>query len=1158
MVMRKNAMRKNLSQSILKSFGRYLAIVMIIALGASMFVGLLMTKADMVATGQKHMDELNMFDLRLVSMYGWDKDHVRRIAAMEGVEDAEGITYVDLLAMYGSSEEAAAYRFYAMPEKMNQFLLVGGRMPERADECLVDGYHMDDSVLGKTVTVSADNEEASLDSVTEKTFTVVGYIASPLYMDMMRGTTTIGNGTLDNYFYVLPEALDLDYYTEINVTIPGDYKIYSDAYNDAMDAAAERIEPGVKELAQKRMMKYRNEAIEAYEKGLAEYEDGLRQFEEGKLQAEQELLDAENKLKNAEATLANSQKQLTDGEKQIEEAKKTIADGEKQLEEGKATLEQTKATAYEAVDNSIAVLNSELPEAEAELAAAEAVVADLNAQIDAISAQIAESEARYNALNEQINQLNWQIAALDTSITSTQASLNLAKLFPLINAELIASLEARLSEQTAQRAEADAQRQALIAERDPLQAELQEPMNQRSELQGQRSAAEIQRYTAEAAVNTIRYGLQELQDARALLDAQFAEAEAEILAGEAELEAGKKELAEQEKKLKDGWNAYYSGKQQLEDGWVEYEEGKLQMQRELDDAEKELADAIERLNEAKEVIDSMQDATVFILDRNSNVGYNSLNSSSDIVQGVSRVFPVFFLLVAALVCITTMTRMIDEERTQIGTLKALGYSNRAIISKYLFYAGSGAVLGCGIGVVVGSVAFPTILWEAYKIMLHISDRIVLEFNWALCAIVVGAYTSVMLFVTWYCCRRALQEVPAELIRPKAPDAGKKILLEYLPFWRRISFLNKVTIRNIFRYRQRLAMMMVGIGGCTALLVAGFGLRDSIVNVVDYQFTDVTTYDMTVYFMDGQSEEEQQDFLKDVAYAAEHAMFYHQSSMDLDFNNQVRKISLIASTEDVRDFIDFHTGEEKLPYPGINEVLLSVGAAEMMGIRVGDEISMRNADMQTLKLKVSGIYDNHVDNFALIHPDTIERQWGKVPEMQMAFVTVKEGADLDQLSGKISGMSDVMNISISEDFANMVSNMMDALDLVVVVVVVCAGLLAATVLYNLTNININERIREIATIKVLGFNAKETALYVFKENLSLTVIGSALGLGLGYFLLLFIMSQIKLDMVWFKAIISPVSYGIAIVLTILAAIIVDFVFYFKLDKINMAEALKSVE
>jgi putative ABC transport system permease protein len=416
----------------------------------------------------------------------------------------------------------------------------------------------------------------------------------------------------------------------------------------------------------------------------------------------------------------------------------------------------------------------------------------------------------------------------------------------------------------------------------------------------------------------------------------------------------------------------------------------------------------------------------------------------------------------------------------------------------------------------------------------------------------------MLFVTWYCCRKALQEEPAELIRPKAPDAGKKILLEYLPFWSKISFLNKVTIRNIFRYRQRLAMMLVGIGGCTALLVTGFGLRDSIVNVVDYQFQEVTTYDMTVYFSDGQTAEEQADFISDLSEDAENVMFYHQSSMDLDFDGKTREIYLIAAGEEITDFIDLHKGQEKIPVPGVNEVVISVGAAETVGIRVGDTVFMRNADLKTLELTVSGIYDNHVENYAIIHPDTFVSQWGEPAQEQMAFVKVGQGQDTYGLSAEIVGFSDVMNVSVSEDFANMVGNMMDALDLVVWVIVFCAGALAVIVLYNLTNINITERIREIATIKVLGFNAKETAMYVFKENLALTVIGSGLGLGLGYLLLLFVMSQIHIDIVYFKALVMPLSYVISIVLTILSACVVCFIFYFKLDKINMAEALKSVE
>jgi len=354
------------------------------------------------------------------------------------------------------------------------------------------------------------------------------------------------------------------------------------------------------------------------------------------------------------------------------------------------------------------------------------------------------------------------------------------------------------------------------------------------------------------------------------------------------------------------------------------------------------------------------------------------------------------------------------------------------------------------------------------------------------------------------------------------------------------------------------MMMVGIGGCTALLLTGFGLRDSIVNVVDYQFQEVTTYDLQVYFTGNQSEGDRYKFEGQLNGYAENVMFYHQESIEVEGESQTKEIYLMAGDEKIQEFIDFHKGEQQLPMPGINEVMLSVGVCEALDIRVGDRVTMRNADMQRLELTVSGIYDNHVNNYAIILPETIEAQWGYMPEIQMALVKAAEGQDDYSLSAMITDMDGVMNVAVSQDFADMVGSMMDALDLVVWVIVFCAGLLAAIVLYNLTNINITERIREIATIKVLGFNASETAAYVFKENLSLTAIGSVFGLGLGYLLLLFVMDQIKIDLVWFKALIMPASYGWSILLTMLSACIVDFVFYFKLDKINMAEALKSVE
>ena len=725
--------------------------------------------------------------------------------------------------------------------------------------------------------------------------------------------------------------------------------------------------------------------------------------------------------------------------------------------------------------------------------------------------------------------------------------------------EAVTALSGAVSQLDAQIAAKDQEIAALKKEEEDTK-DSEQPVNNQSKIldlekekADLRSQCDEKKAELEAAqkqladINQVIGYMNAIQEGLAALD----KAEQDIWANEIKLNNAYE-------KLMINWGKWHDAEDELAEGWEDYEQAEIDVAKELADAEAELKDAEEELLDARDEIDSMDTPELMILDRNSNVGYSNLDSSSNIVAGVSRVFPVFFILIAALVCITTMTRMIDEERTQIGTLKALGYTDREIMGKYLIYSGSGAILGCALGIAAGSTIFPQILWKAYCIMLNIQPNVVLRFSFPLSLAVLLTYTAVMLFVTWWCCHKTLEENPAELIRPKAPEAGKQIFLEKLPFWKRISFLNKVAIRNIFRYRQRLAMMLIGIGGCTALLLTGFGLRDSISNVANYQFENVTKYDMSVYFREEPSERQQDKFRKIVEQDASQMMFYHQSSVELDFDNRVKEVYLLSGGEEMANFIDFHKGENPLPLPGMDQVLLSSGVAENLGIRVGDSLILRNGDLEELNLTVSGIYDNHVYNYAIVSPATIVSQWGRGPEYQMAFVCMNEGKDVHALGAAISDLSFVMNVAVSEDTAATVGKMMEALDLVVWVIVFCAGMLAVTVLYNLTNININERIREIATIKVLGFNASETAAYVFKENLALTVVGALLGLVFGKLLLIFVMSQIKIDMVWFSVIAMPVSYVWSIALTLLSAFLVNFVFYFRLDKINMAEALKSVE
>lgn len=1144
MVMKRNIMRKNLRQTIWKSLGRYIAIVLIIALGAAMFVGLLTTKSDMIATAQKFTDDTNMFDLRLLCTYGWTEDEVEQVRQMDGVAAAEGSITMDVLGKPEDGEDELVYRLHSLPQQVSKVNLLGGRLPQRPDECLVDGSHADDSVLGTKFVISASNEEDTLNSFEETTFTVVGYVSTPLYMDMSRGNTTLGSGSLSSYIYIPQEAFSVDYYTEIGLTLTGDYENYSDAFTAAMERMAETLKPGVTLLAENRYLGLKNDAEAEYADGLKEYEDGLAEYESGKQEALDALAEALRQLEDGQAEINANWATITDGEVQLEEAQAEIDANRDLLIQSKQELLNGKAEAY----SQFAAAYGELSAAKKEAAAGLKQVQDGLAQLND---GIVQMEDGLVQISDGLEKLELVIGILEPAVEGAQALLDAANSAPIQDETLIAELNAQLAQYQSQLGDYQKQRDELLATQKELNEQLPGLKQQRDELKAMEK-------TALDGLDQIEQGLSELSLKQAQAENEFAAAEAQINAGEDQLALGQAELNASKAELEAGKAELELAQSELDAARAEYESGKAEAEAEFATAEAELADAKAQLNDARKAIDEMAPAESYILDRNTNVGYLAVNSNSDIVAGVSRVFPAFFLLVAALVCITTMTRMVEEERTQIGILKALGYNNRTIINKYIVYSASASVLGCGVGVIAGSVVFPKILWAAYSIILNITPDVVLGFDWILCSAVVVAYTLVSVLVTWYCCRRSLREVPAELMRPRAPTAGKKILLEYLPFWNKISFLNKVMFRNVFRYRQRLLMMLVGIGGCTALLLTGFGFRDSIVDIVDHQFAEVTVYDMEIYFSEGQSPERQQALREELRWDVEDMLFFYQASVDLEYGDKTREVFLVAAEGELQKFVDFHHGEENFTMPGPGEVYLTIGAAESMGIQVGDTITLRSPDMRLLTLKVAGIFENYVYNFAYVLPETLTQQWGSCPDSQMAYVNVPQNQDVHAVGAKIAGLEGVANVSISQDLADQVGSMLDALDLVVVTIVICAGLLAVVVLYNLTNISITERVREIATIKVLGFNSRESALYVFKENLLLSAMGAGVGLVGGIYLLKFVMSQIKIDMVWFTDRLTPWSFVWAVLLTMLSAVIVDLILYNKLEKINMAEALKSVE
>lgn len=647
-----------------------------------------------------------------------------------------------------------------------------------------------------------------------------------------------------------------------------------------------------------------------------------------------------------------------------------------------------------------------------------------------------------------------------------------------------------------------------------------------------------------------------------MTEEQIAEAIATFDATEKKLVSSRTQVESAVSKISKSRERLLDSKRELAANKEKYYIAKNQATKKLSDAKVKLDNAKSDLQEAKKDIAKIHKPKNYALNRESNIGYACFESDSNIVNGIAKVFPIFFFLIAALVCMTTMTRMVDEQRTQIGILKALGYSNGAIMGKYLFYSGSAALLGTVIGFLGGCYIFPLVIWNAYGMMYDFSGQINFIFDWPLAIISLIVALICSIGATFFSCYEELKIVAAELIRPKAPKNGKRIALEYItPIWKKISFLYKVTLRNIFRYKKRFFMMVLGISGCTALLLTGLGVRDSIKNVVDFQYDEIQVYDYSVIFDGHQDKEEQSKFIKEAAPHIESAKFLHVGSADLVTKKNTKSISLVVDEGDkFRDFVDLHNNNKNLSYPKDGEVIICEKLANQFDISEGDIVTIRDDNMNSLKAKVSGICENYVYNFVYTTPSTCESQWGYKPEINSAYINAKNNSKEEVLdsSSKIMEIENVMGTSVNYQLRDRVSKMMKSLDYVILLVILSAGALAFIVLYNLTNINITERIREIATIKVLGFYPKETSAYVFRENLFLTGISSVVGLVLGKILHAFVITQIQVDMLSFDIRITPLSYVASVILTFVFAIIVNIAMYYKLDKISMTESLKSIE
>lgn len=571
---------------------------------------------------------------------------------------------------------------------------------------------------------------------------------------------------------------------------------------------------------------------------------------------------------------------------------------------------------------------------------------------------------------------------------------------------------------------------------------------------------------------------------------------------------------------------------------------------------------------ASRQIDELDEPEWYVLSRNTNPGYVGFGSDSERIDAVASVFPVFFFLVAALICLTTMTRMVEEQRTQIGILKALGYGKGTIAAKYMIYAGTASVAGSLVGLAVGFWIFPTVIWQAYSISYNL-PAIILSFNVKFALISSLAAVLCTSLATLWACYNELVCVPADLIRPKAPPAGKRVLLERISgLWNKLSFSQKVAARNLFRYKKRFFMTVIGIGGCTALLLTGFGLRDSISNIVSHQFGEIHKYDMIISLADAGNSQDGNDLNDHLNELTGNSLYVMQSSIDAisPSGEMINMYIFVPEDADkLNDFVSFRTriGKDPVQFPSDGKAVITEKLATQLKVSVGDEISLKESEFNQINVIVGGITENYIYNYVYMAPDYYESAFNEKPEYKqvLAHFTDRNNVteeDEENVSNQILKLENVSSISFTTKLSRDFGNIMKSLDSVVLLLIVCANLLAFVVMYNLTNINITERTREIATIKVLGFFDNEVSAYVYRENVILTLIGVLAGLVGGIFLHRFVVLTAEVDIVMFERSISVMSYVLSALLTFVFAGIVNLLMNSRLKRISMVESLKSTE
>ena len=1054
----KKAYAKDIVKEIKRTKKRYISIIAIVILGVAFLVGINASCPDMLNTFNKYINDYNVFDLNLISTVGFDSEDLETVKNIDKIDYIEPVKSTCVVVEQGDKEKVlnvSSVPNNVTDNTMNKIEIVEGKYPTKNNEIVLDDKLKTDYKIGDTIEF-IDVEEQNLDDVFKvKSYVVVGFANSPLYVASSRGSTKLVDGTVSGFAIVLEEAFSMEEYTNIYAKVTTDNKNRtSDEYIEEIEKIQDEVEKKTNELAD---TKYQN----LYEEANNKIFDAKKEVQDAK----DELVNAEQEIENAKVKLENSEKELAT---QKQNFNSKIKEYENKINNAKTTLDSTKMM----LDQK----QKELDDGETKL----------------------KEEEQKLLLAEQ-NALN------GTGLTDLNSYLDYLKSISAPE-EAIASI------------------QALI--------------QGKAKIEEEKNTLQVYKKELNNGLEEYNKGIKNFESQKQELENIKRNTQAKLNSAQTKIDNGWKELKENENKFKDKKDEAY---------------------QKIVDAEEEIKDAEKKLEDLK--------VKIYVLNLETNEGYASYKSDSNSMATIGKVFPIIFFLVAALVSLTAMTRMVEEDRGIIGTYKSLGYSRPKIALKYLTYSVTATLLGIILGAIIGSYTLPWVISEAYKILYHTMPTVIMEVNMKYTLIAgIAAFASTTI-ATMFACYRMLRATPAKLMRPKSPKEGKKILLERIPFiWKHLTFIQKITARNVFRYKKRLFMTLIGIAGCTALIFMGFGLRNSIATIVSKQYEEIRKYDFEITLKNELTEEQKQElnkYIEENGYNSKYT-YLRQQTNDVMANGKEQNIYIIG-TDNQDELIEFVKMQDRKTKEKVKiqkgGVVITEKLSKLLNVGIGDTIEIKIDDEKSKDVKVTGIIENYIYHYIYMDNELYEEIFEEKIEDNQIYLNVDEKLN-KEIEEEISkyllaneNIAKVLRISsISESFGDMIKS----LDTVVIVLITCAAMLAFVVLYNLSSINIEERKRELATIKLLGFYNNELSSYVFRENIILTIIGGLLGLILGVYLLTFVISTAEMDIVMFGRERAFSSYLFAFILTIVFAFLINLIMNKELRKINMIESLKSVE